>query len=297
MASFPFNSVLVTGADGFIGRHLCKSLVEKGVEVKGIAGGDSSVSGVKTLKADISDLEKISKFCKGSDAVFHLAGISDIPSSEKNPFENAKINATGTLTMLEAASKCGVEKFVFPSTAHVYGNAELLPVSENHPLSPVSFYGLHKLFSEQYCDFYFRKGFSGVVVARLFNVFGPGQTGRVVSDFIEQAKNSQKITVKGNGSDSKDFIYVDDAVNGLLLLLEKGKGGEAYNLGSGTETRMGELAEIVARTAEKKGFGSKKAVYSSSEKDAKRIFADIGKIRKLGFNPSQISEKTIEKCF
>ncbi|MFH1750947.1 MAG: NAD-dependent epimerase/dehydratase family protein [Candidatus Micrarchaeota archaeon] len=280
-----FKRVLVTGSDGFIGSHLVHALKQSGVEVMGFSMTETN----KSAQGDLRDYDSVKAALSGMDAVFHLGGVSNAVDANKDVFADFEINVKGTFNILRAAEACGVSRVVFSSTAYVYGSPEELPIKESAALMPTSFYGQSKLVSEEYCRFFSRRG-ERVVIARIFNAFGNGQVNRVIPDLINEIRKSDKIIqIKGNAADSRDFIIVRKVVEALILLAQKGLPGEAYNIGSGKETTMHRVAEMILEAFEINDKGFKREFrFNFNEREAQRNLADIAKLKGLGFIPEPI---------
>ncbi len=280
-----FGRVLVTGSDGFIGSHLVKFLEGGRSEVRGFSMTESRM----TMRGDLRDYEAVKAACEQMDAVFHLGGISNAADADSDVAADFDVNVKGTFNILRAAEKCGVKKVVFSSSAFVYGNPKSVPIPEESVLEPNTFYGQSKLAAEEYCRFYSRRGLD-VVIARIFNAFGKGQAKRAIPDLIRKIGSSEVVELHGNAADSRDFISIEKVVEALVLLAEKGNPGEAYNIGSGKETTILELAKMILASFQKNDKGFKREFrFNSAEKDARRNLADISKLRRLGFVPEPIS--------
>lgn len=276
-------SALVTGATGFIGSNLFSKLEKKGVLTKGFSRDRGNFSG-ECIIGDLSDFNSVKKACEGVDAVFHLAGTSYPSHTEKYLQKDFESTVSGTLNLLEAARNCSVKKVVFASSAYVYGPPKSLPISESHPLLPDTFYGLNKLLAEEACRYYSKKG-PECVIARIFNAFGAGQQNRVIPDLIKKAKtNSEYFEILGNAADSRDFLDVGQVSAALILLADNGANGEAYNIASGVETNILELAENILKAILRKDkYFKKKLKYQFDRNTARRNFADISKLKSIGF--------------
>lgn len=242
-------NILITGGAGFIGSHLAEACLAAGHVVHVIddlSTGDSRnlPKGAKLHKMDIRSprvsavMEKIK-----SDYVAHLAAQVSITKSQQDPAEDASINIVGSLNVLQAARVTGVKKFLFVSSAAVYGTEAVPPVSENTPARPQSPYGIAKYTIEQYVA----QEKNWVVVVRPANVYGPRQRadgeGGVVAQFSSAVANRQGLRVEGNGEQTRDFLYVSDVAAGMLAALEKGNG--LYNLSTNKETSIRSLAQEI----------------------------------------------------
>lgn len=290
-------NILVTGATGFIGSHLCKELIQRGYTVFGLSHS-GGIRNIKSLlnqkefhlqKGDIRDVNILSDIIKYNNikVIFHLA--AQLPQGEdlNNPFLCFDINARGTLNLLNAAYLNGVDKFIYASTMSVYSEPpKYLPVDEKHPVQPSTIYGVSKLEGELYCNIYSKA--MNIVVLRYGGAYGNGQPKhKVIPAFISQALNNMPITIYGDGTQTSEFVYVKDVVQGTLLALEKNK-TEVYNIGSGEEMSVWDLAKRIIN------FTDSKSEIVLVDRDTDRPFRfvlDITKARKdLGYSPQSVDE-------
>ena len=276
-------TVLITGASGLIGSHLCRKLAEEGRDVVGLAHSHL-ISVRPNLRVDMCDITDYGSLRSvldyyHPDTVFHFA--AHLPSTTNPNF--IRVNITGTSNLLDICYRNKVKNFVYASSMSVYSAPPIrLPVDEGHPTQPDDVYGKTKLVGELLCECYSRV--IRTITVRFSSMFGLGDNSRVAYHFMRSALSGQAIQVDGDGSQSSDFIYVDDAVRGAILALENGKSGEVYNIGSGQETSVLELANLIA------GLVKPNVEVKLSSKPATRPFrfvADIGKARmELGYEPS-----------
>jgi UDP-glucose 4-epimerase len=262
---------LVTGGAGFIGSNLADALLGRGDEVivvDDLSTGrrenlDSALAGgAELVTADIRDGEAMSALARERrpQQVFHLAAQIDVRRSVADPGFDSGINVNGTINMLEAARASGCERFVFVSTGGaIYGEGEgkELPLGEDAPVEPLAPYGLSKYCGEGYVELYQRLyGLSGVSL-RLGNVYGPrqdplGEAG-VIAIFCGRLRDGGRPTVFGDGRQTRDYIYVGDVIEGLLAAASSEAQGP-YNLGTGRETTLLELVELLSRLGAGNGF-------------------------------------------
>ena len=251
-------NVLVTGGAGFIGSHLVDALAECRVRVlddfstgreDNLAHRGTSCS-VDIVRGDIRDHKTVANAMDGIDAVFHLA-CRGVRHSIGHPMENHEVNATGTLVVLGEARRQGVQRFVHVSSSEAYGTARHVPMDENHVTLPETVYGAAKLAGECYARAYHQTfGFPAVVV-RPFNNFGPrshfeGDCGEAIPRFCVWALNGLPPIVFGDGTQTRDFIYVEETAHWLTKIAEcDGLVGKTINLGSGHETSIRDLARLV----------------------------------------------------
>jgi len=256
MSSLAGKHVLIIGGAGFIGYNLARKLSEMKavVTVYDNLSGARSEERAEKLKAarilcvidDILHKNELLSSAKGSDIVFHLAALSSVPESYKNPQKDCQINVLGTVNVLEVARAVDAP-VIFTSSSTVYGAAKKTLTPEDHPLQPISFYGLSKLVAENYCQTYYKTYGLPTVSLRLFNVYGPEEATGVSYDFLRKIKaNNKRLEIIGSGEQSKDFVYIDDVIDAIIRTAQNNKTiGEAYNVGSGTTTNVVKLAEMI----------------------------------------------------
>lgn len=251
--------VLVTGAGGFIGSHLVEELVRSGADVRGFVRYNSRGDGgllreldgkilqeVEVIAGDLRDEDAVRKAVKGCQVVFHLGALISIPYSYYHPMEVASTNITGTLNVLQSCRDLGIERVVHTSTSEVYGTARIVPINEEHPLQGQSPYSASKIGADKLAESYYCAFNLPVVTVRPFNTYGPRQSARaVIPTIITQALVKDTIKL-GNLNTTRDFTYISDTVAGFIQAGVSEKGlGEVFNLGTGQEIRIGDLAEKV----------------------------------------------------
>jgi UDP-glucose 4-epimerase len=290
-------NVLVTGATGFIGSHLCKELIQREYTVFGLSH-TGRIQNIKSLlsqkefylqRGDIQDVKILSEIIKNNNirVIFHLA--AQLPRGEgiNDPFLFFATNAKGTLNLLNAAHLNGVDKLIYASSMSVYSEPpKYLPVDEKHSVRPSTIYGVSKLEGELYCNVYSKA--MNIVVLRYGGAYGKGQPKHnAIPTFVNQALNNMPITIHGDGTQTSEFVYVKDVVQGTLLALEKNKTG-VYNIGSGEEMSVRDLAKRIIN------FTDSKSEIVLVDKDTDRPFRfvlDITKARKdLGYSPHSFDE-------
>ena len=291
------SKILVTGGAGFIGSHLVNTLVEKGHEVSVIDNLSSatamSVARLQKAKdkisfteGDIRNFDLVKKAAEGREIIFHLAAQSDVNKSILDPFYDAEVNIFGTLNVLRAAKENKVRRVVFFSSAAVYGDAKKFPIKEEAQLNPISPYGFSKLAGERYCKYF--SDYLGLETfsLRIFNVYGEGSAG-VIYKFIDEIKRDGKITVFGDGKQTRDFLSVHDVASCCLRLIDaEVKGDEKfhyYNLANGKETSLNEIIKILKPLSKRKFEVS---YAKQREGDIKKSIASADKLKKeLKYKP------------
>lgn len=244
---------IVTGGAGFIGSHLVNALLEEQVEVVVLddlsasdSGNEAVPQNVKLYQFDVKSADAYRAVIEEQpDIVFHLAAQADVTKSILAPVYDADVNIGGTINMLEASRTAGVKKFIFASTSAVYGNVLKVPITEDDATVPISFYGISKLSAERYIQLFHDLYGLPYTILRYGNVYGPGQKpkgeGGVVAVFLERLKQREPILIHGDGSQSRDFIYVKDIVSANLAAMNQEQSG-IFHASTGTSTSILDLA-------------------------------------------------------
>ncbi|MEM2614802.1 MAG: GDP-mannose 4,6-dehydratase [Nitrososphaerota archaeon] len=288
-------SVLVTGGAGFIGSHLVEKLLKEDYDV--IVLDDLSFGKIKNLdlknprllffKGDVCERESVKKVLKDVYVVFHLAALIDVPFSVKNPALVNHVNVCGSLNLLEESVRHDVEKFIFASTCAVYGEPRYLPIDEEHPTNPVSPYAVSKLTVEKYCRVFNKNYGLKTVSLRLFNVYGPrqrsGAYSGVITKMIERLRYGKPPVIFGDGTQTRDFVFVLDVVDALYRAINS-RCSDEINIGSGRETSINSLAKTLC---EKFNLRCIVPIYRKPRTgDIKRSWANIEKAKRcLGYEP------------
>jgi UDP-glucose 4-epimerase len=253
---------IVTGGAGFIGSHLVELLLEKGHKVLVL---DSFINGrkenlshlkknsnLKIVKADVSEFEKIKGYFKEIDWVFHLAAMADIVPSIKNPLKYHKNNVDGTISVLEASRKENVKKFVYAASSSCYGIAKIFPTPETTFVKPEYPYALTKYLGEEIALHYFKFYNLPVISLRMFNVYGPrsrtsGAYGAMFGVFLAQKLANKPFTIVGDGEQTRDFVFIKDAVKAFLIAANSKIEGEVFNVGSGNTYSVNQIIDLLGR--------------------------------------------------
>jgi UDP-glucose 4-epimerase len=301
---------LVTGGAGFIGSHLVDRLVYDGWGVRIL---DNFSSGrmeniehhrgsrkVEILKGDLKNPEEAKKAVRDVDLVFHYAANPEVRLSTTNPEIHFGENVLATFNLLEAIRKNEVEELVFASSSSVYGEPENIPVGENSPIKPVSVYGASKAACENLIHAYSNLYGLKARVLRYANVVGPRLRHGVIYDFIVKlGKNPKQLEILGDGTQTRSYIYIDDAVEATLIANNMvGRRFEAYNVGSEDCITVKEVADIVVDAL---GLKDVKYVYKPVEHgigwrgDVKNIALSIDKVKGLGYKPKLSCTEAVRK--
>ena len=298
--------ILITGGAGFIGSNLARILVqEMGHSVTVLddffTGDPGNLRGisVELVEGSILDKNLVEKCIRGKDMIFHLAARNIIVST-RNPREDLEVNVLGTFNVLEAASRGGVEKFVYASTSSIYGNPRYLPISEEEPPHFLNFYSVSKYSGESYTRVFYESQDLPTTVVRYSNVYGYNQTPKnpycgVIGKFIEAALENEPIQIHGDGEQTRDFTFVDDACRATILVGMSPKSmGEAYNIGTGVETSINSLARMTIQLTKS---GSEMVRLDRRDIDnIRRRVLNIEKTRHhLKFFPSYTLEEGLKK--
>jgi UDP-glucose 4-epimerase len=285
--------IVVTGAAGFIGSHLCDRLAERSelvliddfsVGLRENLAQLETQPNVRIVEADVRDRERMYELCEGADVVFHMA-ISCLRTSLAQPEQSHEINAGGTLAICLAARDRRVGRFVYVSSSEVYGTARTVPMAENHPLDATTVYGASKLAGELYALACFRTWGLPVVVVRPFNTYGPrepwqGSRAEVIPRFLLRLEAGRRPVVYGDGRQTRDFTYVSDTVAGLVAAAGcDALVGDVVNVARGREVSILRIAELLAGLT---GRGSAAALHHGRRPgDVDRHCADASKAKRL----------------
>lgn len=279
--------IIVTGGRGFIGSNLAQRLAQEGasvcaVDIKPVP--ENSLEGVEHVLVDIRDKSKLVESFKGYDAVVHLAARASVQESIVNPEETTAVNVGGTLNVLEAAKECGIKRILFASSCSIYGNQETFPYTEGMLPEPKSPYALHKLTGEHMMRMWSEIYGIETLSFRFFNVYGPGMDptgpyGSLIGRFLMLNKKGETLTIAGDGTNTRDYVHVNDIVDALVLaLLKEVLDGRVINLGNGLETSVNDIADIVGGERD----------YIAPRIEPKRAVADITQSQNyLGWVPKR----------
>ena len=294
--------ILVTGADGFIGSHLTEQLVREGYDVKAFvlynsfnSWGWIDESPVEIKKeldvfaGDIRDAHGVKTAMEGCDAVLNLAALIAIPYSYHSPDTYVDTNVKGALNVVQAARELGIEKVVQTSTSEVYGTAQFVPITEEHPLQGQSPYSASKIGADQIAMSFYRSFGTPVALIRPFNTYGPRQSARaVIPTIITQLLNGKRKIKMGALTPTRDFNYVKDTVQGFISVMNSSNSiGEVINIGSNFEVSIGDTAKIIAEAMNVDIEIETDEIRLRPEKsEVNRLWADNSKAKRLlGWEP------------
>lgn len=299
---------LVTGGAGFIGSHLVEALVRKGRSVRVLdnfsTGFESNLAAVRrhveVIDGDITDAATVRTAMKGVDWVFHQAALASVPRSVADPVATHRACVDGTLNVLVAARDARVRRVIYAASSSAYGNSQRLPKEESDPTHPLSPYAVSKLAGEHYCEAFSNVYELETVRLRYFNIFGPRQSpdspyAAVIPLFMRDMLEGKSPVVHGDGAQSRDFTYVDDAVAVNLLAAEApGVSGRVYNVACGRRTS---LLEIIGMINVLLGTNIKPAHTKPRPGDVKHSLADISRAHEdLGYSPRVSMDQGLRRC-
>ncbi len=288
---------IVTGGAGFIGSNLTDALLERGFEVVVLddlsAGKKENINPkAQFLNVDIKEIDAMREAFEGAELVFHLSAMPRVQYSIENPLETHEANVTGTLNVLKLSAEYGVKKLIFSSSSAVYGDGVGKPMKESDSPSPKSPYALQKYITEEYCKLWSLIYDLPTVSLRYFNVYGErqdpeGAYALVIGKFLKQRMEGEKLTVTGDGEQSRGFVHVGDVVEANIIAAESKLGsGEVINIGSGESVSINRIAELVGGEKE----------YVESRFEPKHTLAKISKARDLlGWTPKVSIEEGMER--
>ncbi|MBS4235645.1 GDP-mannose 4,6-dehydratase [Campylobacter vulpis] len=296
--------ILITGADGFIGSHLCEVLHAKGYAIRALSFYNSfnfwghlehleCREDLEIVSGDLRDSFFCDSLVKGVDAVLHLGALIAIPYSYAAPQSYVDTNIQGTLNLLEAAKKHAIKRFIHTSTSEVYGSAIYTPIDEKHPLQPQSPYSASKIGADMLALSYFYSFNLPIIVARPFNAYGPRQSARafIPAMMVQILSGARELKV-GDLSTKRDLNFVRDTCEGFATLLTNGDFGEVYNIGSGVEYTMSEVLELICELSEVEvKIAQDKTRLRPKNSEVTRLLCDSSKLKSVSAWESKVSLK------
>ena len=277
---------IVTGALGFIGRPLVDELIAQGIDTIAVdILPDPGQHMCDYVATDVSVPGALESFLSQDTVIYHLAARANVARSVEDPQGDFTNTLYGLFSILESAREYGCQ-VIFPSTASIFDPSNALPLRERSYSRPSSPYGAAKLAGEAYCSAYHRSYGLNVKIARMFNVYGPGMRRFIIHDVVRKIQqNPVELEILGDGSQIRDYLYIQDAVRGLIHIAQHGRAGEDYNLASGKQVRIIDLAREIARLM---GFPNihLRMTGASWAGDIPQWYADISKCMAIGFEAS-----------
>ena len=289
--------MLVTGAGGFIGAHLASKLVSSGARVRGLVRYNSRnergaldwlepdvASEIEVVSGELRDVESVARAVHGAEVVFHLGAQIAIPYSYVNPRDFLEVNALGSLNVAQAALSAGVERVVHTSTSEVYGSAQTVPITEDHPLEPQSPYAASKVAADKLMDAFHRSFDLPVTIVRPFNTYGPFQSARaIIPTVVSQALAGGPVRL-GSLHPRRDLTFVEDTAAGFIAAARaSGVVGRTMQLGTGHDVSVGDLVEQVGELT-----GTPLVV----EQEAERVRPEKSEVERLVSSPEIARELT-----
>lgn len=292
--------VLVTGSSGQLGSYLCEQLM-KGYDVAGldIRPQPYEQLGRVSSVGDICEPANVRKAVQGANAVVHCAAQVSVEKSLQDPLSDARTNVLGTVNLLHESARAGVKRFIYVSSAAVFGPPKYMPIDEGHPTNPMSNYGASKLAGEKYTLAYAKTSQMEVVSVRPFNFYSPradpeSPYSGVITKFVSRLKSGKPPVIEGDGKQTRDFIHARDVATMLLLVLEKkGLNGDVFNCGSGVPTSILDLAN---KSIAVSGLALKPEFTAARVGDIRDSLSNIAKARGiLGFKPRVTLQQGLEE--
>ena len=292
--------ILVTGADGFIGSHLTEELIKQGYDVRAFVyynsfnswGWLDSLSQktkdkIEIFSGDIRDPNGVRTAMEGCDTVFHLAALIAIPFSYHSPDSYVDTNIKGTLNVLQSAKLFGTKRIIVTSTSEVYGTAQFVPITEEHPFQGQSPYSATKIGADRLAESFYRSFGLPVTIVRPFNTFGPRQSARaVIPTIITQLQNGFEEIKLGDVTPTRDFVYVKDTVNGFIEIAKSDKTiGQEINIATQSEISIGDLAnEMIRQINQNAKIICDKQRIRPEKSEVNRLVGSNAKIKRLTIN-------------
>jgi UDP-glucose 4-epimerase len=287
---------VVTGGCGFIGQHLTRALVGLGQEVvvadKLTADEAPDLPGASLVHADVRDRDQVEQALQGAELVFHVAANASGTLSIADPRWDYETNSMGTFNVVQAALAVGARRLVYLSSASAYGRPQRFPMDEAHPLRPFVPYGASKLAGELTCLSFQSTYGLPCVIGRPFCVYGPGELPETalveVARYLRWHLRGEAIQVVGDAErKTRDFVHVSDLVAGLLVIADRAEPGEIFNVGSGQESSMRQLVDVIGKATERTPLVTEIPEIAD---DTYRLVADISKLEALGYRPAMSLE-------
>jgi len=300
---------LITGIGGFIGSSLARELLQRGEQVRGVDNFSTGrreniaqiLSQIDFQEADLLDLDAMKLACAGTDYIFHQAAIPSVPKSVLDPIGSNRANVDGTVNVLVAAREANVKRVIYAASSSAYGDTPTLPKHERMTPDPISPYAVAKLASERYMISFYRCYGLETVALRYFNIFGPRQDpsspySGVLAKFITQMLSGEQPTIFGDGEQSRDFTYIDNAVEANLLACKapaEQVAGKVFNVATGRRITLNQTFKLLQKLTSYSGS----PIYAAERGgDIKHSLADISSAEEhLGYKPKVEFEEGLRR--
>lgn len=304
--------IFVTGADGFIGSHLVEALIREGCEVQAFVLYNSfsswgwldhlssdTLKKISVISGDVQDFNSVKMAMNGCDVVMHLAALISIPYSYQSPYSYLNNNVTGTLNVLQAARDLKIERVLHTSSSEVYGTAQFVPMTEEHPLQAQSPYAATKIGADQMALSFYLSHDTPVAVIRPFNTYGPRQSNRaLIPTIITQIASGAKSIQLGALTPTRDFNYIADTVQGFISIASADECvGQVTNIGSGFEISVRDTAQLIAEVMDAQvEFVSDEQRFRPENSEVERLVASTAKAGRLsGWKPAYTGREGLRK--
>ncbi len=298
---------LVLGANGFLGSHVAEALVRKNNEVRvfdhfrhGRKNLASIADKIEMFRGDFLNVQDLAGAMDGVDYIFHYISTTNAITSTTDPEFDIRTNVIGSVRLLECAVKSGVKKIFFPSSGGtVYGEPVLVPISEDAPTNPLNPYAISKLTIEKYLNYFFHQYGLDYVILRYSNPYGerqnPHGTQGVIPIFLKKVMQKEAPVIYGDGNAVRDYLYIEDAIEATMTLVEKSTSGRLFNIGSGKGVSLNQLIEIMSRVT---GEEISPVYRENDKKYIRNIVLDISNISyQTGWSPRTDIVRGIEKTW
>ncbi|MFC4989070.1 NAD-dependent epimerase/dehydratase family protein [Saliphagus infecundisoli] len=295
--------ILVTGGGGFIGSNFVRRIAPHAdvTVLDAFTSGNlrnmEGIDGVTVETGDIQDQAFVDRVMAGQDVLVHMAAMAGVQRTIDHPSQTLEVNVEGTRIVLFSALEAGIDRVLFTSTSEMYGDLSEPPYREDGPIAPKTNYAVAKAVNERYVEAYCTEAGVPYTIVRYFNVYGPNQDGStdgyVVPKFVRSALGGGRVLVYGSGRQTRDFTYIDDAIDGTIRALGPAGRNDTFNIGTGRETSIRELAELVTEVLD---CGEVVHIEDPRPYRVERRCADITKARiRLGYEPRTMLSDGIRK--
>ena len=293
--------VLITGGNGFIGSSVLKYFSANKYEIYAWGNTDIVVNGISVQPVNLNDKAEIAECLQNidPDIIVHCAGSANVNASVEDPlmdFEGNVIITYNILLALLEANKCHI-KFIYLSSSAVYGEPQVLPITETHPLKPISPYALHKQMSEEICQYFISQYDMNIVILRIFSAYGPGLRKQIFWDMNEKIKKNGYLELYGTGEETRDFIYIDDLIRVIEIMVDTDDlEYRIFNVANGINVSVRKIAEAYAALW---GLDVSHIKFSNISRQGNPVHwkADISRLEAMGYKPFISLSEGIERYY